>query len=136
VSPPIVTHATSGTKPAKCSASFFRKLSGMKRGKYTFLCPVLFIFALKDFLNFLPYGVGKFSENHASFYLARSQPDQTLAQLGCTILRRSSDFLTVIPKSDIHHSPPVFGCRLNIILMYSWRLEMGKISREFSKTWN
>src|SRR3990172_9958040 len=33
VLPPSVIHATSGMNPAKCSDSFFRKLSGMNIGK-------------------------------------------------------------------------------------------------------
>ena len=32
-SPPRVTHATCGAKPSTCSASFIRRLSGMKSGK-------------------------------------------------------------------------------------------------------
>src|SRR5208283_69949 len=34
VSPPWLIHATSGVKPAKCSASFFSRLSGINIGKY------------------------------------------------------------------------------------------------------
>jgi len=38
-----VTTASSGEKPSTCCASFFRKDSGMKSGKYAFWCPVSLI---------------------------------------------------------------------------------------------
>ena len=38
--PARVTTASSGAKPSTCSASFLRKLSGMRRGKYAFWWPV------------------------------------------------------------------------------------------------
>jgi hypothetical protein len=31
--PPMVTHASSGSKPSTCWASFLKKLSGMSSGK-------------------------------------------------------------------------------------------------------
>ncbi len=37
--PPTVTTASSGLKPSTCSASFARKLDGMKSGKYALTCP-------------------------------------------------------------------------------------------------
>ena len=37
--PPWVTTASSGAKPSTCSASSFRKDSGMKSGKYAFSAP-------------------------------------------------------------------------------------------------
>ena len=37
--PPWVTTASSGAKPSTCSASSFKKDSGMKRGKYAFSAP-------------------------------------------------------------------------------------------------
>ena len=66
VSPPWVTQATSGVNPAKCSASFLRKLSGMNNGEVDVPVPGCLDFLVEGFLDFLPHGDGVFADYHAA----------------------------------------------------------------------